>query len=226
MPAGQVNELVGMLDSLFESAIRLAGKGKGASGRSAPWWTSECRTAHQNYRTARAEGIDQAEHWRRELMNTVRKVKRQCWHGIIDRVNCDKDLYKVIGWHKLAANLRAPPLVVNGIAIEDTAEKARVLQKEVLECFDSSDDLTTDLLRSGRILNELPWCTKVSFEEVEKSVIGVSSTSPGPDQITGRLLKVCWDSIGLVIAGIFNRCLQLGYFPARWRCAEVVIYRL
>jgi hypothetical protein len=52
----------------------------------------------------------------------------------------------VIGWHKLAPNLKAPPLEVNGITIEDTIAKAEALQTEVLGCFSADDDLDKDPL--------------------------------------------------------------------------------
>jgi len=48
----------------------------------------------------------------------------------------------------LASNLKAPPLEVNGTLIEDTLEKAEALRIEVLERFDSTDDLEHDPLEN------------------------------------------------------------------------------
>ena len=50
-------------------------------------------------------------------------------------------LYKVIGWHKRAPKLKAPPLKVNGRIVEDTIEKAKVLREEILDRFSTDDDL-------------------------------------------------------------------------------------
>ena len=44
-------------------------------------------------------------------------------------------------WHKLASNLKSPPLKVNGNMVEDTLEKAEALRTEVLERFSADDDL-------------------------------------------------------------------------------------
>jgi hypothetical protein len=52
----------------------------------------------------------------------------------------------VVGWHKLALNLKAPPLVVNRTTIEDIIEKAEALRTEVLGRFSVEDDLEEDPL--------------------------------------------------------------------------------
>jgi hypothetical protein len=100
-------------------------------------------------------------------------------------------LYKVIGWHKQASPLKAPPLVVNGRLVEDTAEKAEVLWEEVLNRFSAEDDLAELRLEDFQGATYLPWEQSVSLEEVERCTIRVSSTSPGTDQVTVRLLKAC-----------------------------------
>jgi hypothetical protein len=52
----------------------------------------------------------------------------------------------VVGWHKLALNLKAPPLIVNRTTIKDTIEKAEALQTKVLGRFSAEDDLKEDPL--------------------------------------------------------------------------------
>ena len=47
----------------------------------------------------------------------------------------------MIGWHKQAPKLRAPPLKVNGRIVEDTIEKAKVLREEILNRFSTDDDI-------------------------------------------------------------------------------------
>jgi hypothetical protein len=69
----------------------------------------------------------------------------------------------------------------------------------------------------------LPWEQSVSLEEVERYTIRVSSTSPGTDQVTVRLLKACWDTVKGLIHGLFNRCLELSYFPDAWKSAKVAM---
>ena len=44
----------------------------------------------------------------------------------------------------------------------------------------------------------------------------------GPVTISGRLLKMCTDSIAHVVAGIFNILIASGKLPMEWITAPVV----
>ncbi|RAL61224.1 hypothetical protein DID88_010303 [Monilinia fructigena] len=127
----------------------------------------------------------QAPKRRRGHRALLRKAKKAYWKDIINGVKDDKDLYKVINWHKLGTNLKAPPLVVNGNTVEGTMEKAETLWSEVLDRFSASDDLAQDPLEPWDGAGTLPWSDTISMEEVERNTIGVSSTSPGTDRVTG-----------------------------------------
>lgn len=108
-------------------------------------------------------------------------------------------------------NNQEPPLVVGERTITDTKEKAEALRTAILTRFSAEDDLPLNnedyLQHRPATENTLPWDTYLSSEETEKSVIGVASTSPGPDRITVRLLRACWTHIGETIQGIYRRCL-------------------
>jgi hypothetical protein len=128
-----------------------------------------------------------------------------------------------IGCHKLASNLKSPPLVVNGTMVEDTMAKAEVLRTEILERFSAEDDLENDPLQDWDGTGNLNWGQTVSLEEVERNTIGVMSTSLGTDQVMVRLLKACWTHVKHAIHGLFSRCLALNYFPQSWKLAEVAM---
>ena len=70
---------------------------------------------------------------------------------------------------------------------------------------------------------KLPWDTHLSLEETERNTIGVSSTSPGVDRVTVRLLKSCWGYIRHTVWALYQRCLALSYFPTQWKLAEVAM---
>jgi hypothetical protein len=159
----------------------------------------------------------------REFLSTVCKAKREYWRYIIDRVSNDKLLYKVISWYKLSSILKAPLLEVNSTVVEDTIEKAKVLQTEILERFSAADNLDLDLLANWDRTGYLVWEQTVSFEEVEQNTISISSTSPGTDRVTVRLLKACWVYIKYTVYSLFSCCLVLNYFPQSWKLAEVAI---
>jgi hypothetical protein len=152
----------------------------------------------------------------------VRQAKRDYWKHIINGFQDNKALY-VIGWHKFASNLKAPPLIINGHTIEDTREKAEALRIEVLNRYSASDDLDTNPLLNWKGIGNLPWDQGVSLEEVERNTIGVSSTSPGTDKVTVRLLQACWTHAKHAIHNLFNSCLAANHFPQVWKLAEVAM---
>lgn len=220
----QLDDFNQRLAGVFDSSIRTAGKAHRDGRKAAPWWTPECKTAHRRFLNSRVlndNNLLTQEY--RDFSSVCRRAKREYWRNIIDGVDSDAKLYKVIGWHKLAPRLKAPPLKLNGTTIEGTAEKAEALRTSILARFSSEDDLDYDPLENFDGKETLPWDTSLSLEEVERNCIGVSSTSPGTDKVTVRLLKACWDTVKHLIHGLYKRCLELSYFPRAWRTAEVVM---
>ncbi|KAI1676083.1 reverse transcriptase [Pyrenophora tritici-repentis] len=143
--------------------------------------------------------------------------------NIIDGIKTDSDLYSLARWHKLLPNQQDSPLVVNGETITDTAEKAKALHRELLDRFNNADDLPAPPEPEDYTQKPLPWDTKVTTEEAEHYAIGVASTSPGADGITVRLLKACWADIRNLARAIYQRCLELEFYPGCWRVAEVTM---
>ncbi|RAL58155.1 hypothetical protein DID88_002359 [Monilinia fructigena] len=218
-----LDDIAALLTTLFQNAIKAVGKRPQGTAKSAPWWTPACAELHAGYASARRRAAPEQERKRRDMLSTIRNAKRDYWRRVIDSAADDADLYKVVGWHKLAPSLKAPPLIVNGVSIESTKEKAEALLEKVLHRYDDSDDLEYDPLEAEGRRPILPWTTAISLEEVEKSVIGVSSTSPGADRVTVRLLKACWQHIRAFIRDFFQKCLELSHFPSEWKLAEVVM---
>ncbi|RAL65710.1 hypothetical protein DID88_005378 [Monilinia fructigena] len=167
------------LDCECDQGSREAPTGYGQIG--APGGRRRALSYNAGYASARRRAAPEQERKRRDMLSTIRNAKRDYWRRVIDSAADDADLYKVVGWHKLAPSLKAPPLIVNGVSIESTKEKAEALLEKVLHRYDDSDDLEYDPLEAEGRRPILPWTTAISLEEVEKSVIGVSSTSPGAD---------------------------------------------
>lgn len=70
-----------------------------------------------------------------------------------------------------------------------------------------------------------PQCTRdFTVNEVEVSVMSTRSRkSPGMDGITGAMLKCGWIVLAEFICKLFNQCMHEGYFPNKWKEADVVI---
>jgi ribonuclease HI len=217
----QLDDYTRCLTEVFDSAVKTAGKPNREEGKAAPWWTPECQEAYSQH-LANRRGQENGPSTR-HFLATVRKAKQQYWRHIIDGVDSDQKLYNVIKWHQMAPNLKAPPLEVNGAIIEDTLEKAEALRTSILGRFNSEDDLEYNPLENWEGAGNLPWNTHISIEEVERNCVGVSSTSPGTDRVTVRLLKACWTAVKHQVHGLYTRCLQLTHFPEQWCTAEVVM---
>jgi len=216
----ELDEYAATLTKLFDAAIEAAGHPPRQGQRGAPWWTVEC--ARERHRWLKE---DRTPEGRKRFQNTVRQAKRKYWTQIIDEVKDDKDLYRIVGWHKLEPRLKSPPLQTDGVTIEDPLEKAEALRRALLDRFDPSDDLEYDPLdpQHWHGCERIPWSTSLSEEETEHNTIRVSSTSPGKDQVTVRLLKACWQHVGPLIHGLYCKCLHLNHFPTVWKTAEVVM---
>lgn len=93
-------------------------------------------------------------------------------------------------------------------------EKVEALRASVMDHFDNSGQL---------VRHRLPWNPFVTPEEVECNAISVTSTSPGTDHITVRLLKACWEHIRDPLMGLYNQCLVLCHVSYLWRLAEVAM---
>jgi hypothetical protein len=64
----------------------------------------------------------------------------------------------------------------------------------------------------------------VSLEELEAALKKCNSfSSPGPDKISYIMLKKLPVHIKIHICKIASKCIQWGYFPAKWKCAEIIM---
>ena len=90
---------------------------------------------------------------------------------------------------------------MDGQQIQDPREKVKALTKTLIHCFLAQDDLPTDPLEGMAQEEGKPGlrCTEPATMEVEAYTVGVTSTSPGIDTTTARLLKACWDFLGPVV---------------------------
>ena len=91
-----------------------------------------CKAAYQTYKRARQLCSSSLLEERQAFKTAVRQAKRQYWRHVIDNAKNDKDLFKIIAWHKLTPQNQDTPLIVNNTTISDPLEKAEALREEVL----------------------------------------------------------------------------------------------
>ncbi|KAI1006775.1 hypothetical protein K3495_g1438 [Podosphaera aphanis] len=170
-----------------------------AAGRSAPWWTSECKHAKSEYRaaTTETERISRAKY----LRATVASEKKEYWKRQVESICSLSDTFK-------------------GRLVSDQEERASILRDNLLARNQASDDLPPTILTGE---TKIPWTDELSEIEVRKCTIGSGNNSPGADGISVELLSACWDSIGTHITQLFHACIRLGYHPSCFKLAEIVL---
>ncbi|KAG0152633.1 hypothetical protein PDIDSM_1113 [Penicillium digitatum] len=199
----QLDQFAATLTALFQDAIKTAG------------------SLNRTHTFTTRGGPPNAKPSANTFLSCVRSSKRAYWRDRIDNIKTDSDLYNIISWHKLGTDLKALPSR-RWPPCGGHHGKAEALRRAVLGRFSPDDDLPTDPIPITTT-SSLPWLQSVTMEEVEANTIGVSSTSPGSDRITVRLLKACWEHLKDIVLSLFNRCLAPLPHPLAWKVAEVAM---
>lgn len=131
-------------------------------------------------------------------------------------------IIKPVGWHKHALRVGSPSFRIAGRTVETRAEKAATLPTSIIDRYPPEADLQADPMEGHSPEEERhDWDTSVSYKKALEQLFGISSTSPGTDKVTVRLLKACWNlGFGEKLRGLLQRCLEMSHFPAAWKEAE------
>ena len=70
------------------------------------------------------------------------------------------------------------------------------------------------------VLNSM-FLSLTSHEEIHKLINNLLKKSPGPDGITGYLLKMSQDVIIPIFTDLFNKCMRDGVFPDVFKNAQI-----
>lgn len=187
----------------------MAGTSDREKSHAVPWWTNDCRRLHRAHvqnKVAPGEAPTEAT---KEFLSTVRRAKKLYWQDRIDNCKDDRDLYKRVGWHKLSYEQTDAPLVVEGQSITDPLKKAEALRRLILNRFSTEDDLLHPPDESPSDAQQLPWDQYISLEEADRIIV--------------RLLSTCWDHVNDFVRAIYQKCLDLSYYPTAWKTAEVAM---
>lgn len=225
LQAEEIDNWVEKLTNVLDEAVRAIGTPHREVGGPAVWWTDECAEAHTALLEAgRGLPPGRCPQQRQRLAAAVRKAKQNYWHRVIDGMKSDADLWKVAAWHKLGPKEFSPPLKTGDSEATTPMQKAEALVNQILKRFTADDDLREDPLENWNEEERrdgLNFCEDLTLEEVRRQTIGVSSTSPGVDGLTVRLLKMCWATVGPLLLGVFRCCLNRKHFPKPWKRAEI-----
>ncbi|CAK1591431.1 unnamed protein product [Parnassius mnemosyne] len=208
-----------------------------------PWWTEELsRRKKEVSRLKRRISyaapvrrdmvVEQYIQAKQEYQQLVRNAQTTSWKDFCskqDRESMWDGIYRVIG--RTTKRQEDIPLVLNGKTLGNI-ESARVLAETFYpEDKDQEDDAEHRLIReTAETLNEgsLDDSSDPPFT-VEELLWAASSfnpkKAPGNDGLTA---DICAAAIALdptLFLAIANKCLDLAYFPVKWKEAAVVVLR-
>ncbi|KAK4076871.1 transcriptional regulator family: HMG [Purpureocillium lilacinum] len=108
--AADLDRLADAIIDLIQSAARAAGRRSQRRPRKAPWWNEECAASVAELRCVRRAfplGFNRdVQLARRDVRRIVRRAKREFWRNLIDRVQSDKDVFKITRWLRRPGNCR------------------------------------------------------------------------------------------------------------------------
>jgi hypothetical protein len=158
----------------------------------------------------------------------ARKVTRQAKDSFykkkLDEAATSKDVFDIEKWHKSTGSFRFPPLKdpqhpQNSPATSLEA-KRDVLARNLLQNVAETGDIP--LSAPAVPTTSLPF-PDITEQEVEKSILGAGSTTPGKDEISTPVIRLGWPLLKKHVFTLFQACLQTGYHPSCFRTAILAI---
>ena len=116
-----------------------------------------------------------------------------------------------------------PPILQNGNFISNAADKCKVFNdyfSEQCKIISTPSTIPDNIDKlTGLTLNEVNFTEKVIFDHICKLNI---NKAHGHDGISVRIIKLCGISICKPLCIIFKNCISKGYFPKKWKKANVI----
>ncbi|XP_044715050.1 reverse transcriptase (RNA-dependent DNA polymerase) domain-containing protein [Hirsutella rhossiliensis] len=199
-----LERLAEALSRLLQEAADAAGRRPRKNARGTPWWNDQCagaaaelRAMRRIYPTGHGREVQTA---RRELRRAVRRAKRHFWQTVLEGAESNQDIYKIMRWSRKPS--RSGPRLYR-------KARGRGRHPGPLGPRGAGPRRTLD-------------CS-VTLADAACACTSTGNTSPGIDGITVRMLRRVWNHIGEAVRGLYEGCLHLGYHPACFRAAEVVM---
>ena len=205
--------------------------------RDPPWITKNSKTLYNKYRRKYKQFIRNGckdseklciDAMRSEYSNLVKNEKEKylCTLGLaISDPNTGPKKYWAAMKKILKKNITSviPPILQNGIFITDIKEKCKIFNeyfKDQCKTIVTSSVLPPHVEKTTTLsLNH------VNFTEsrILEHICGLNiNKAHGHDGIPIRILKICDKSISKPLFLIYKNCISKGYFPKKWKKANVV----
>ncbi|XP_064475365.1 uncharacterized protein LOC135389229 [Ornithodoros turicata] len=213
--------------SLVKSTFHIQ---KHSSSDCAPWWNEECTRAFRRRKAAWKQLLSNSCHvnWKNfqflkaVFKRTVSAAKHSFYNGrnsFLSHPKRRRDLHRHVSYIRRSFSGAASPEF--SVAADDVA-KAKL------------EDIARGL--SLRFRNTVPHCYavphvspsgffKVTEEELDSVVHALPKSAPGPDGITGKIVKSLWSSHPQEFLNIVNMSLEHSWVTDECKVAQVVVIK-
>ena len=175
-----------------------------------------------------------------QIKQEIIQFKENKWRNFCSSLNgfsiSDSKLWKKINSiDKKAQSSSNPTLIHDGIKYTDPASTASIFANELENVFKDHEDPNFDGIFEAQVNSNFSssfTCLNsvfISFPKTNTSEIRCiineirGKGSPGPDQITNRVLKLLPDSYLRIIAELINASLKHSFIPTSWKAAHVTM---
>ena len=205
-----------------------------------PWWTDTIREMRESLKKLkkRRNRTRRHEFRRLELQAALNRLDT-AYKRLIDkektgsfRKYCSRvdTANPFSGAYKLISGKQKSVKPLHSLVKEDGTTTNSLL--ETVDCLLSSffpfDDPSTDTPDQAhkrlamRSLPDTPDDLLFSLGEVRSAIYSMDTDkSPGEDLITALMVQVSFEMYSQQFTTLYNRCLELGHFPAQWKSALV-----
>ena len=187
----------------------------------------ECQHLHKKkLRTKNPLDIDRYRAKRKEAKDAFRLAKSQHFKNIskhlLDPETSSKSFWKLVkGVYGIKQSVGIPPLVENGELITNDSTKASILNNYFTSKTippTSNTPLPPFTYRTDARLSTINITPQMVTDILTNLNTGKAC---GPDGINNKILKECSYSLSLPLSFIFQKSIDLGYFPDTWKEAMV-----
>ena len=141
---------------------------------------------------------------RLKLVKAIKASKAHCWDELVEDVEHDP-LFKVVMKRMKPKSLSSPTCPV-------------LLEKIVTNLFPQQRDLQ---IGDHNSVEPVP---PITLEELKSAYSRMGNKkAPGPDGVPNIALKKAIKIAPKMFLHMYNRCLQEGYFPAKWKLQRIVL---
>ena len=187
----------------------------------------ECQHLHKiKLRTKNPLDIDRYRAKRKEAKDAFRQAKSEHFENLSTRLmdpeTSSKSYWKLVrGVYGNKQSVGIPPLVEDGELITDDSTKATLLNNYFVSQTippTSNTPLPPFTYRTDKRISTID----ITPSNVQDILTDLNiSKACGPDGINNKVLKECSYSLSFPLAIIFQKSIDLGYFPDSWKEAMV-----